>query len=634
MALREKNECTTPSVRRSGSSLLVAGILLTAAAIWLVGLRGNLRVTIQVDEERYVSPGVAFVLTGNWNGGRYNHPGATSKLMTGLAFVVYDAIEDSFDRATIQEAFLRDPTPFYYIGRLVAACFGLCAVYITYRLGKHLFSTFVGLTGALLLAVAPLFNAWVRVARDDSAVTLLVTLSVYFAFLAYARATAWRYALAGAAVGLSIATKYTSASVVLVLLVLHYIKAWNTQSSFVQSHYRWVATASVVIIAGVLATFVAGIPPKVIRLAAVSSEAAANLVGKLLMISVAAGVILATMGLMTSLLARGTRRGWLTPSVVAWEAVTDYRLLLAGIASLVVFLAFVPETLSEYRTIFWQVMQEFRRDHVGHNPLPGIQNVVWYFTVPMLGGFGKFGGLLALPGLALTLRKRRLTVCALILFMLAFIMSITQSLRHRRWALPMFPFLGLFAGVTVQEIHLWVRQKHRVLACVVFGTLLATTVLSSLTVTLKSNLLAMQTDTHTVATKWATENIPVGATIAYESYTATLSPGPHQSKATRVWTLHQLGDAQDVLTDYDYVIASSRWYKGYQEEADLYPLESAFYRTLMAEGRLVAAFESRHDRSMMGWGYVGVLEDGEGMRPDFDVRVYTRGVEPLTPLAF
>lgn len=64
--------------------------------------------------------------------------------------------------------------------RIPSVIFGVAAIYLTFLIGKKLFDKKVGLTAAILLAVAPLHVYYSQEARMYSFATFAVTLSTYF----------------------------------------------------------------------------------------------------------------------------------------------------------------------------------------------------------------------------------------------------------------------------------------------------------------------------------------------------------------------------------------------------------------------------------------------------------------------
>ena len=88
-----------------------------------------------------------------------------------------------------------------------------------------------------------------------------------------------------------------------------------------------------------------------------------------------------------------------------------------------------------------------------------------------------------------------------------------------RFALPVVPFLCLFAAVAVVAFAKWAGQWRPSLAPAA-GVMLAVAALVPTTLdTIHHNLLLGQDDTRVLAARWAIENIPPDAKLALEDYT-------------------------------------------------------------------------------------------------------------------
>lgn len=119
--------------------------------------------------------------------------------------------------------------------RLITVLMGVGTVWATYALGLRLWGRFVGLLGALLLAVMPLHVQHSHFATVDVPATLWTTLSLVWAVKCASEKGCLRFNLGGALpylasgifAGFAAATKYNCGAVILALLAAGHIRAWE-----------------------------------------------------------------------------------------------------------------------------------------------------------------------------------------------------------------------------------------------------------------------------------------------------------------------------------------------------------------------------------------------------------------------
>ena len=110
----------------------------------------------------------------------------------------------------------------YLVARIVVVVLGVASVWILYFVGKTLFDRRIALLAAAIAAVAFLPVHWSHYATNDVALLVPATLSLLgTARVLRSGGLGW-YSLAGAGLGLSVATKYT-AGIVLLPLVAAFI---------------------------------------------------------------------------------------------------------------------------------------------------------------------------------------------------------------------------------------------------------------------------------------------------------------------------------------------------------------------------------------------------------------------------
>lgn len=115
----------------------------------------------------------------------------------------------------------------YLICRLVSAIFGTLSVWLTFLVGRRLFSARVGLLGAILLTAFPRHILASTEFKPDILVVVFVLLTFLWSLDAARDPSARRILLAGAGVGMAVATKYTGVGVAIPLTVGVLLYRWR-----------------------------------------------------------------------------------------------------------------------------------------------------------------------------------------------------------------------------------------------------------------------------------------------------------------------------------------------------------------------------------------------------------------------
>ena len=139
----------------------------------------------------------------------------------GIFFVVlklFNVVKGVLDFAYF---FVREPWPFYLIGRVTTAVLGTLTVVFTYRLGTRTYGKVVGLAAAGFLAVDQLHVRYSHYATVDVPMTLLVVISILFACRILEDGKRKNYILAGLFTGLAAMTKLPGGLVVLPVFLAH-----------------------------------------------------------------------------------------------------------------------------------------------------------------------------------------------------------------------------------------------------------------------------------------------------------------------------------------------------------------------------------------------------------------------------
>ncbi len=198
----------------TGWRLAVAAVLAVALGLRLWGITQGLPYVYNIDEAaNFVPSAVGFFFTDTFNPHYFVNPPAFSYLLY-LVFALW------FDgKADLASAYATDPTAVFVVARATAALTGTVSVGFIYLAGKRLYDRRVGLIAAALMAVAFLPVFYSHLALNDVPALLPLTISVWASAGIITRGRWSDYAIAGAAVGLAAATKYTAGIAVLPLAV-------------------------------------------------------------------------------------------------------------------------------------------------------------------------------------------------------------------------------------------------------------------------------------------------------------------------------------------------------------------------------------------------------------------------------
>src|SRR3954453_22745462 len=242
MSVAEARRLRVGAPSSLGWPLALLGLFCGALALRLIGLRTGLPYVYNADENAHFVPHAVGMFGHGLNPNYFVNPPA----FTYLLYVLY-AIRYGTDPASIGGAFAADPTGAFTIARAAAAVLGALAVPLTAIAGARLFEDRrVGFVAGALLAVAFLPVHYSHFALNDAPTLAPLALCLVGVAGIYRRGRMRDYVLAGAALGVAIATKYT-AGIVLVAIV-----AAAFASPVAQARVRGVVLAGALMVAAFL----------------------------------------------------------------------------------------------------------------------------------------------------------------------------------------------------------------------------------------------------------------------------------------------------------------------------------------------------------------------------------------------
>jgi hypothetical protein len=140
-------------------------------------------------------------------------------------------------------SYLSDGTSSYLAGRALVAALGVASIPLSYAVGRRFLSRPAALVGALLLAVSPVHVSNSHFATNDTPMAFFVLLAYLALWNVYSRGRERDYLIAGAAIGLGMATKYLPVVLLLSLALSHAFRLRNQTGTWRSATrgLRWVA---------------------------------------------------------------------------------------------------------------------------------------------------------------------------------------------------------------------------------------------------------------------------------------------------------------------------------------------------------------------------------------------------------
>jgi 4-amino-4-deoxy-L-arabinose transferase-like glycosyltransferase len=259
---------TAAWLRRHGAAVsagLLAAILLLALVLRLDGIAWGLPHSLINVDEYVVVPKAFSVAQGNVNPQFFLYPSFFFYLLAALDLAAAPLLWLTREGSPLATGtFVVDPYPYYLLGRLLSATFGVASVYVVYRIGRVAYGRPTGLLAALALAVLPLHVAYSHMAVTDVTATAIALAALWFvAEAAGGRGRRWLIAGAAAA-GLATSTKYNLGMLVLPATVAAVYACREEAASRVADGARaarvWLRLLAARLYGPMLAAFILGSP--------------------------------------------------------------------------------------------------------------------------------------------------------------------------------------------------------------------------------------------------------------------------------------------------------------------------------------------------------------------------------------
>jgi 4-amino-4-deoxy-L-arabinose transferase-like glycosyltransferase len=202
-----------PSRRRTsvGVTVIILVLMGFSAVAHVSALHRELPLQ-DTDEAAFVRPAVDIAATGDLNPHWFGHPGSTVIYPVAVLIHTWDAGWHGGpvlgSHGELKDRFVRDPTPFYVIGRLWVIALSVASIPMIYLLGARAFNRRVALIGAALWTVLPYPIHHARIVRTESAAVFFGVVALYFCVRAWQEPRRRRWVVAGLSVGVAVSSRY------------------------------------------------------------------------------------------------------------------------------------------------------------------------------------------------------------------------------------------------------------------------------------------------------------------------------------------------------------------------------------------------------------------------------------------
>ena len=202
-------------------------VLIVAAAVYFAAIRKDLPYLTHWDESTFVRPAVRIASTNDLNPRWFSHPGSTiiyplAVLYRFSSFADEEGLIFS-PPPKIQDRFENNSNSFYLSGRILITLFTLAGIYIAYLTGRMIGGGGMGVLAAWFIFLSPMIMNYASLVRTDSASLFFTLAAVYMFFRLCSFQRLVDHLLAGATVGLAIATKYSLGPLVFVLMAVELV---------------------------------------------------------------------------------------------------------------------------------------------------------------------------------------------------------------------------------------------------------------------------------------------------------------------------------------------------------------------------------------------------------------------------
>jgi Dolichyl-phosphate-mannose-protein mannosyltransferase len=209
-----------PDRRRwsTGAAFALAAVVTAALGLRLWSINHGLPYVYNSDEELHFVPEAVMMVDGDLHPDYFQNPPALTYLLQ-LVFRLRFREGFPFGAAAFRPAFLDDPTAAFATARVMVALLGTMVVGLTFWAGSRLFCRRAGIVAAAVMAVAFLPVFYSKLALNDVAALVPITVGLVACLSAWQRGRPRDWVVAGGAIGVATATKYTAGAMLATVAV-------------------------------------------------------------------------------------------------------------------------------------------------------------------------------------------------------------------------------------------------------------------------------------------------------------------------------------------------------------------------------------------------------------------------------
>lgn len=192
------------------TKLCLGFIILIGLGLRLWGIGWGLPYQYQTEEYKIIKYALRMG-SGDLNPHFFEYPSLYLYFIlfiNGFYFLIGRAIGKFNDVGAFAHFFVKDPTSFYLIGRILESLFGIGVIILTYKIAKLVFEEKVACLAAFLCAILPEFVYKGHIVKGDMAAIFLGLLFWILNYKIYKTGEKKYYFFSGIILGLAISTKY------------------------------------------------------------------------------------------------------------------------------------------------------------------------------------------------------------------------------------------------------------------------------------------------------------------------------------------------------------------------------------------------------------------------------------------
>jgi len=255
---------TEPKVQKSFLQVpqqqwfLIGGILLIAALLRFLGIWHDWPYSYYRDELTFVKRSLAFSAF-DFNPHWFHKPAFYMYLLFfeyGLFYLVGKVIGLWETAVEMAVSYIRNPGPFYVLGRSLTTLFSLGTLIMVYKIGEEHFKRHVGLIAALLLTLSWGHIEASQNVKADIPASFFGIFSMYFLLNFLNKKNIKDFILSAAIAGIGTATKYYPIVMLLPLLGVALVTSIGSQERLGQKMIKWLSLTLLALFAFYAAYFI------------------------------------------------------------------------------------------------------------------------------------------------------------------------------------------------------------------------------------------------------------------------------------------------------------------------------------------------------------------------------------------